>query len=258
MEEGIWKDYLAILISTFVFFWIVIYAWKLFFDKVWAKPDYLSKPISQKWFYVQNFAGNVHHIMIFTYVAIVYLKFDPLATDENFMKNRKEYVYGIMFTSGYILYDGIVQYFYCGDAQDLLTLVMWHHVIVFLGMMCSVVAGYGFVSGGFIGLTVEISTVFLNYRCLYQKTEMGKPIFKFISISFFLTYTIFRIILGPLYTYFFIKSAYLTWGQVTLFQNVCMVIAVICTLLFYVLQVHWYRLIMIGLFKMLGCIKSKK
>jgi len=70
-EPGVGWTYLAIFFGSFVFFWGVLYAWKAFFEYYKRNDEnYMKFPENFKWNYVQNFAGNVHHIMIFVYCMV--------------------------------------------------------------------------------------------------------------------------------------------------------------------------------------------
>ena len=71
MEDGIWKTYLMIFTASFFFFSFVLLFWKVWFDKVWKDEKYLALKDTEKWYYLSNWAGNCHHIIIFTYVMWV-------------------------------------------------------------------------------------------------------------------------------------------------------------------------------------------
>lgn len=92
------------------------------------------------------------------------------------MQVKKEAVYGFMFTQGYLIYDYIVQVYLCADANPLLNQIKFHHYVVFTAMTCGLFVGYGYIAVGFIGLSIELSSIFLNYRSLYRREELSKPV----------------------------------------------------------------------------------
>ena len=53
---------------------------------------------------------------------------------------------------------------------------MAHHMIAILGVFCGTYAGYGVPGIGAMSLTTELSTIFLNYREMYSKDDLGLPI----------------------------------------------------------------------------------
>lgn len=120
----------------------------------------------------------MHHASIFIYIAYVcFSKTCPngdsyiyaLTDDVCLLTVRKEAVFGKVFTLGYLIYDYIVQVYYCGDVNPLLKQIKFHHYIVFSAMTCGLIYGFGFVAVGFIGLSIELSSIPLNYRSLYNR-----------------------------------------------------------------------------------------
>lgn len=124
MEPGIVWTYLAIFWITFFAFFVVIYGWKFFFDFYKSQDEnYTKQPEMFKWLYVQNWAGNTHHIIVsfYCFYNVFTLKCDDkhhliasmTGDDVCLMRVQKECVYGIVFTMGYLCYDLIIQVFYC-------------------------------------------------------------------------------------------------------------------------------------------------
>lgn len=186
LEDGIGQTYAVIFFSTFVIFWAIIFSFKAFFDKVWRSEEYLKFNSSERWYWVSNWAANVHHICICSYIVYtcgwtycsktdkpyIYALVDEVCL----MEVHKDAVYGIMFTLGYFIYDYIAQVYFSAEANNMLGQIKFHHIIVLTAMTCGLFVGYGFVTIGFIGLSIEFSTIFLNYRSLFSREELSKPL----------------------------------------------------------------------------------
>ena len=69
----------------------------------------------EKWYYLSNWAGNVHHATIFSYLCWLAVNsscdnaypFIWFYDDVCFVTVQKEFVYAAMLTMGYLLYDFI-------------------------------------------------------------------------------------------------------------------------------------------------------
>lgn len=231
-EPGVGWKYLQISISSFVGFWFILYAWRYFFD--WYKrndTNYKNFPENFKWYYVQNYAGNVHHLSIFTYC--IYSLFTVKCGNKGntmiaavngdmlcLLSAQKEAVFGMVFTMGYLVYDLFVQVFWCQDAQDMLGQIIFHHCSIFIGMVLTMWLGYGFVVVGLFLLTIEISTIFFNYRSNYTREELSKPLPTLIQVIFFITFTISRMCFIPYYLYMQVEIGYYLWDVLSPLKKV--------------------------------------
>jgi len=121
-------------------------------------------------------------------------------------------VYGIVFTMGYLCYDLIVQVWYCGEAQDMLGVIIFHHISIFVGLVGSMVVGYGFITVAFFVLTIEVSSIFLNYRSIYSKEELNRPHGILLQLTFVILFTLSRMLMLPYYVYLEFEMAYWLWA----------------------------------------------
>ena len=80
----------------------------------------------------------------------------------------------MMITLGYLPHDYIVQKYFVRDAQPIMGLVTFHHVLAGGGIVLSLIIGYGFIGIMSFALVAEFSTIFINYRSLYSKKEITK------------------------------------------------------------------------------------
>ena len=82
-------------------------------------------------------------------------------------------------------------------------------------MLIGVLAGYG--TAGIANLTVlsEMSTIFLNYRSMYTKEQLSDLVPQINQITFFVLYTVFRMILYPYGIYVLVKMQYYSWDYNT-------------------------------------------
>jgi hypothetical protein len=54
--------------------------------------------------------------------------------------------------------------------------MLWHHFLGVSGILLGNIGGYGQCGLITLMLLVEVSTVFLNYRAMYTKDEIGDPV----------------------------------------------------------------------------------
>ena len=62
----------------------------------------------------------------------------------------------------------------------------------------------------------------------------------------------------PIYGYLVIRIAIWTWSYISLIEKFLSLLIAFNVISIYFLQLIWYRLILIGLFKLLGIIKTNK
>lgn len=102
----------------------------------------------------------------------------------------------------------------------------WHHFFGINSIILAYFGGYGLIGLTPLMLLVEVSTVFLNYRALYDKSEFGQAVPQTLQLLFFLMFTIFRMILMPFGIYFCIKSSVMTSEINPLYRRVIGYIAI--------------------------------
>ena len=133
----------------------------------------------------------------------------------------------------------------------------WHHFFGINSIVLAYFGGYGLVGITPLMLLVEVSTVFLNYRALYDKSEFGQAIPQTLMILFFLMFTVFRMILMPFGIYHCLKSAIMTDAYNPLYRRAIGWFAIFQFTMLYLLNVYWYYLMIIRLAQMFGLIKRK-
>uniref|UniRef100_A0A7S3CSR5 TLC domain-containing protein n=1 Tax=Strombidium rassoulzadegani TaxID=1082188 RepID=A0A7S3CSR5_9SPIT len=125
-----------------------------------------------------------------------------------------------------------------------------------VGIVAANVGGYGLVGTNALALTVELSTIFINYRSCYDKKELGEPVPQVIQILFFITYTLGRVLMLPVIGFLIFKNATMTWYYCSGLRRLAQVVSFTLLVFLYLLNLFWYWLILIGLGKMLGLVKK--
>ena len=87
---------------------------------------------------------------------------------------------------------------------------------------------------------------------------MGETIPSILQVVFFILYTIFRMIGFPYGLYKLALLGFYIWDKVGLFRQTCWGLTFMLYLLMMGLNIYWYYLILKGVGKLLGLIKSKK
>mmetsp|Transcript_13348 Transcript_13348/g.22693 ORF Transcript_13348/g.22693 Transcript_13348/m.22693 type:complete len:106 (+) Transcript_13348:517-834(+) len=86
-----------------------------------------------------------------------------------------------------------------------------HHIIGITGIVAALACGYGQVANIILTTAVEFSTVPLNYRSSYDKSEFGDFIPSVLQIIFFILFTVFRMILLPFAIQLALRNAQISW-----------------------------------------------
>jgi hypothetical protein len=136
--------------------------------------------------------------------------------------------------------------------------MLWHHIFGVGSIMLGNVGGYAQCGIITMLLLVEVSTVFLNYRSMYNKNEIGQAIPQLLQLLFFIFYTVFRMMLMPYGIFLLYKNYSLVFGHLTPLRTLCAYIAIAQFILLYIMNVYWYILILRGIGKMLGIIPGSK
>ena len=76
-----------------------------------------------------------------------------------------------------------------------------HHFAGFIGTFFAVHTGYASVGLSHIMQLTEISTIFLNFRSMFPKHQLSTFWPSLLQVLFFITYTVFRILLFPVAMY---------------------------------------------------------
>ena len=123
-------------------------------------------------------------------------------------------------------------------------------------MIIGMSGGFGLSGVACFSMLVEISTIFLNYRGMFLKSEMSSPLSMVNQLTFFFTYTIFRIFLFPVFTYKLVLSLYYSWDLLNTARRICGIFAFGMYTWMWALNLIWYKLILTGVAKMLGIISK--
>lgn len=119
------------------------------------------------------------------------------------------------------------------------------------GYSGAILAGYGFTGISNASLICEISNIFLNYKDMFTKDTRNSCLGILNQICFFISFTIFRFILFPVYVYRCFVVMLLAIHLVGWFRKICMIFCVgqaTCVLL---LNLFWYMLILKGVKRLL-------
>ena len=117
---------------------------------------------------------------------------------------------------------------------------MLHHIFGILAITNAVLAGYSNVGVSAMTLMVEISSVFLNYRILFEKSEQGKPLAMLMFGLFFVTYTVFRIVMLPYAMFKCYKTLVLTYNYVSTFRKIAYIFSMAIFFFLVILNYFWY------------------
>ena len=85
---------------------------------------YGNKNEDEKWYFVSNWTGNVHHLIVLSNIIWISnhsicenpYPFIALADDVCLMTVQKEFVYSILITLGYLVQDYLAQRYFSGSA----------------------------------------------------------------------------------------------------------------------------------------------
>jgi len=134
--------------------------------------------------------------------------------------------------------------------------MIFHHILAVSGCFIGVHAGYGQTGIGNLSLMMEMSTIFMNYRSMLHPEQFGNNIVNFNQIIFFVTFTIFRVILLPYCCYRFYFNMLYSYNHMSFSRQCATVMSLIQFFAMTLLSFYWYKLIVRGLLKLLGIIKS--
>ena len=114
----------------------------------------------------------------------------------------------------------------------------FHHYAGIFYYVSALTVGYSCMSITVIGLICEISTIILNLRAL--QSDPKTCFFKFLSYSFFVTFTILRMIIFP-YLFLMSLSCFIgLWHKFGLFRKIATVIYCVISMALLGLMIFWY------------------
>lgn len=102
---------------------------------------------------------------------------------------------------------------------DALSVQMYfHHIAMIIGTVNGFIIGYACPATLNLGMLMEMSTPFINYRSMLAREEL-KEFWPTVNSALFLVfYTIFRIMLIPCGFYCQYRLANLAWNHLNTFQ----------------------------------------
>ena len=112
-----------------------------------------------------------------------------------------------MISVGYLTFDFGIQLFSIKDFSGLGLQMIYHHISATVAILSGLAVGYCMPGITAVVLLVEISTIFINIRSLYEKHEYGLFIPQFCQYMFFVTFTFARMIGMPYLIYLFVVGA---------------------------------------------------
>lgn len=118
--------------------------------------------------------------------------------------------------------------------------LLFHHVFGVLAIINAVIGGYASVGISAFSLLVEVSSVFLNYRILIDKSDYDKAPAIIIFLSFLLTFTVFRIIMLPYALFLCYKFFNMTFNSVNVLRKTTYIIGIIQFVFLIIINWYWY------------------
>jgi len=155
----------------------------------------------------------------------------------------------VVFTLSYFAYDYLVMKFIVKNSEtDLGKQHKVHHIICILLAIFALGSGMMLPKLFCIAMMCESSMIFLNYRNMLGKNNWKGTLSMINSVVFFLTYTVFRIVLFPILIYSHIKyrSIYDFYSMSFIYKaywwfSVLLFTVIIC------LNIFWYKFIVKGI-----------
>ena len=134
--------------------------------------------------------------------------------------------------------------------------MLWHHFFVILSISLAWVSGYA--ACGLVALTLlaEMSTLFLNYRAMYSKEELGQMVPSILMLLTFVFYTVFRMILMPFCFYLFYMNLCMVYGDLSFTRKFAVCSGITQLLALYLLNCYWYIFALKAIGRVIGCVKS--
>lgn len=177
------------------------------------------------------------------------------------MEYNKGYGMILMISNGYMTFGYIIMKYFIKEPTKAVQMSIWHHILAFTGFVGALVNGYSFPGISTLSMSCEISSIFLNYRDMF-KDSRNSALGSINQVCFLLSYTVFRMIPFPFCVMrCFVQMMTTTHIVESPVRKIMHVINFIQAFLILLLNCYWYRLILIGLYKMLQengiCPKSK-
>lgn len=173
------------------------------------------------------------------------------------MTVNPNYIYAANITGAYFTYDFVIQYWFVRGTTALDKLTLGHHIVGLAGIYLGAPSGYSSTGMTNVILMTEMSTFFLNYREMQENKASSEPLHVANQLVFFATFTFVRMILSPYVYVLYLRSIYYLLPLVPLWRKFGFFMGFLNMTLLILLNSYWYTLIVKGLLKLLGCMKSR-
>ena len=117
------------------------------------------------------------------------------------MEMNKGYVYNTLISIAFLTVEFFQYKILIKNPTKLHKQTMLHHIMAVSGFSLSMVAGYGFVGLSNASLVCEFSSIFLNFKDMFTKDTRNSCIGQVNQFLFFLSFTVFRVIMFPILAY---------------------------------------------------------
>lgn len=155
-------------------------------------------------------------------------------------KKDRSFLIPIAIAYGFMLYDEVnFRLFFRDFGKEKMDYQSSaHHYMGIIYFTAALVTGYGSVSCTSIGLICEISTIFLNIRSLLtNKKSIGYTI---ISVLFFISYTVLRVIFFPFLFSLMLAQVIAVWPRLSATRKVSASLYLTISLALMALMGFWY------------------
>ena len=170
--------------------------------------------------------------------------------DSESCRRMPNQMYGnmIMISSAYLTWD-IIKHLSMDKWSQSYRENFYHHLVSFVGINGTLICGFGAPSIAALLLLTEISSVFLSTRNLVDRKYHSEWWLQLIILTFFVTYTMFRIVMAP----FSLKNSYeevtTYWDRRNGFENAAVVTSCGLNIVLTGMNIYWYYFIVRLVFK---------
>ena len=131
-------------------------------------------------------------------------------------------------------------YIWISKPNEYIKQAMFHHIAIFIAFFCSMVGGYAYPGICNLFLIAEVSSIFLNYNDMFTKENRNSRLALCNKITFFVFFTVTRVIAWPYYEYLIVINLVMIWESVGIVRSLCVIIGWIQSILVLLLNFYWY------------------
>jgi hypothetical protein len=133
--------------------------------------------------------------------------------------------------------------------------MLLHHYLGVISVVIGCIGGYANTGCLAMGLLMEVSTIFLNYRSMYDKSKLGEAIPNILFLLCFISYTIFRMMLMPYGLYLMNYNYNLVSDHMSLPRKLIYIFGCTQFVLLYIINLYWYLLVIRRILRIAGVLK---